>query len=456
MTDPVQISPNPGPRPPVPANDDPSVHARPSADYRKIALVGIGLIVFTFVILGGWAAFAPLGSAVIGHGTIAVETNRKTIQHLEGGIVRKINVREGDQVKAGQVLFELDPVAPTANVEITRNQLFTLLARADRLTAERDHRPAVTFSPEVLAQRSEPNVAKAILDESRQFQERRASVQGQVAILEARAGQYREQIGGIEAQMAGMREQLKLLDDELEGLNELYQKDLVPKPRLLAVQRERASVQSGVGRLIGEKAQAQKAIGESLLQARQIRQQFDQDVAKELADIQAQIADIREKYTVAADVAKRIRIPSPITGTAQNLRVFTEGAVIRSAEPLVDIVPARGDFVIQAQFSVSDVDSLHPGMKAELRFPAFHARNIPVIDGKVGTVSRDRLVDEATHTPYFLVIIHLRDQNLPEALKGKLVAGMPAEVIVPTGERTALEYIFNPLTSALRKTGREE
>lgn len=456
MADTAQTPPTaPAPKLPAPAVAPVGVR-RPSSDYRRIAMIGLALILFTFGILGGWAAFAPLGSAVIGHGVIAVESNRQTIQHLEGGIVRKILVREGDPVRAGQVLFELDPVQPSANVEITRNQLFTLLARADRLSAERDHLGAVRFSPEVLAKQNDPIVAKAIEDELRQFQERRASVAGQVAILESRAGQYREQIGGIDAQLAGMRDQVKLLDDELQGLTELYQKDLVPKPRLLAVQRERANVQSSIGRLIGEKAQAQKAVGEATLQARQTRQQFDQEAVKELADIQAQTADLREKYTVAEDVAKRISVTSPVTGTAQNLHVFTEGAVVRSAEPLVDIVPSHGDFVIHAQFSPNDVDSLHPGMKAELRFPAFHSRNIPVIDGAVASVSHDRLVDEGTHQPYFLVIIRLHDKNLPQEMRGKLVAGMPAEVVVPTGERTALEYIFNPLTSALRKTGREE
>jgi HlyD family type I secretion membrane fusion protein len=145
-----------------------------------------------------------------------------------------------------------------------------------------------------------------------------------------------------------------------------------------------------------------------------------------------------------------------VDGTAQNLHVFTQGAVIRTAEPLVDIVPDHREFVINAQFSPNDVDSIHPGQKAELRFPTFHSRTMPVIQGKISTVSSDRLIDEATHAPYFLVIVKLNERALPAEVRGKLVAGMPAEVVIPTGDRTVLEYLFNPLTNALRKTMREK
>jgi HlyD family type I secretion membrane fusion protein len=428
----------------------------PSSDFRRIARIGLIVVVLTFGVLGLWAAFAPLGAAVIGPGTIAIETNRKTIQHLEGGIVRKIHVREGDRVKAGQLLVELDPLQPTAGVEITRTQLFTLLARSDRLASERDGLASVRFSPEVLAQSADPIVRQAMNDEMRQFQERRATISGQVAILRSRAAQYREQISGIDRQKKAMLGQDRILEEELSGLRELYEKQLVPKPRLLALEREQQQISGQVGRLEADRAQAEKAIGESQLQAEQLQKEFQQSIAKELADIQAQTTELKEKYTVAQDVARRVNITSPVTGSVQGLRVFTEGAVIRGAEPIMDIVPAQGGFEIHAQFSPTDVDSLHPGMRTELRFPSFHQRNIPIVEGRIATVSQDRLVDEASKTAYFLVTIHLNEKDLPPALRGKLVAGMPAEVIVPTGSRTALEYIFNPLTNALRKAGREE
>jgi HlyD family type I secretion membrane fusion protein len=171
--------------------------------------------------------------------------------------------------------------------------------------------------------------------------------------------------------------------------------------------------------------------------------------------VQAQTTDLRQKYTVAQDIAHRINLISPVDGTAQNLRIFTEGAVVRTAEPLVDIVPSKGDLVINAQFSPNDVDTIRAGARAELRFPSFHSRTVPVIQGRVSSISHDRLVDEATHTPYFLVIVRIQEADLPLEVRGKLTPGLPAEVVLPTGDRTLLEYLFNPLTNALRKTMRE-
>jgi len=383
--------------------------ARPSDNYQRLARIGFGLIFVTFGVLGLRAAFAPLSSAVIGQGVLTTENNRKTIQHLEGGMIRKIMVRDGDRVQAGQVLFELDPLQANAGLEIVRNQLFTLLARADRLNSERNHYSSVRFSPEVVAQLGDPVVRQAVEDEKRQFQERLGTVTGQVEILDARVGQYREQIAGVEKQRASMTRQVDLYTEELVGLNELYAKNLVPKPRILALENQREQILGGIGRAQSEIAQTQKAIGEAALQSRQIRQQFDQDIAKELADIQVQTTDLREKYTVAADMARRIKIVSPVSGTAQNLKFFTEGAVVRPAEPMVEIAPDKGDMVIHAQFSPTDVDSVHPGMEAELRFSSFHDRSIPIVKGKVGSVSQDRLVDEATRMPYFLVIVNIKD-----------------------------------------------
>jgi len=429
---------------------------RPSDNYQSLARIGFWLIFITFGVLGAWAAFAPLSSAVIGQGTLTTENSRKTIQHLEGGMIRKILVHEGDHVQAGQVLFELNSVQANAGLEIVRNQLFTLLARADRLGSERKRLAGVRFSREVTGELGDPVVRQAVEDEKRQFEERRATVTGQVEILEARTGQYREQIEGIDQQRASMEEQVGYLNEELDGLNQLYAKDLVPKSRLLALEGQRSQIKGGIGRALAEKAQAQKAIGEASLQARQIRQQFDQEIAKDLADIQAQTTDLREKYTVAADTAKRVNIVSPVSGTAQSLRFFTEGAVVRPAEPLIDIAPDKDAMVIHAQFSPSDVESVRPGMVAELRFSSFHERNIPVVRGRIYSVSRDRLVDEATHTPYFLAIINIKDSDIPRNLKDKLHAGLPADVVVPTGGRSALEYMFNPLTNALHKTMREK
>jgi HlyD family secretion protein/S-layer protein transport system membrane fusion protein len=427
----------------------------PNPEYRRVATIGLSIIVITFGVLGIWAAVAPLNSAAVAPGILSVESNRQTVQHLEGGIVRKILVHEGDHVRAGQTLFQLDRVQSEASFKITKNQLFTALARRDRLIAERDGRPAVVFSPELTANAAEPDVTQAMADETRQFVQRRTTVQGQVAVLQTRIAELRIEIQGIDTERASMNEQVGFLNEEIAGLESLFKQDLVPKPRLLAVQRERSQLQGQIGRSLSDKARAEKSISETELQMQQLRQQFYQDVSKELADIETQSADLRQRFSVAQDQFRRVDVVAPMSGTAQNLRIFTEGAVARPGEPLVDIAPDHGRLIIQAHVSPNDIDGVHAGQVAEVRFPTFHSRTIPVMSGKIRTISQDRLVDEATHMPYYLSIIEVDEAKLPVEIQGKLKAGMPAEVIVPTGSRTALQYIMGPLTSALHKSMRE-
>lgn len=430
--------------------------ARPSDDYRKVAVIGLGIIVATFGVMGLWAAFTPLNSAAIGHGTVVIDSNRQTIQHYEGGIVRQILVHEGDHVNKGQTLFQLDSVQANATLDIARNQLFSLLAKGDRLRAEQEDKPTLVFSPEVIAAKADPIVSEAMADEMHQFIERRATLQGQTEVLKSRVSQYEIEIQGIDQQRAAAQQQVAFLDDEISGLNELYKKDLVPKPRLLALQRERAQLLGAIGQNLSDKARAYKAIGETKLQIVQIHQQFQQDVSKDAAEVQTQATDIRQRFTVAKDQAKRVTIVAPMSGTIQNLHVFTEGAVVRQAEPLVDIAPDQGHMNIQARFSPNDVDSLHIGQKAQLRFSTFHSRTIPVIEGTIATISQDRLVDDATHQPYYLATIRIKDTKLPPELDGKLRAGFPADVTVPTEARSALQYIYEPLTGAFHGAFREK
>lgn len=427
-----------------------------AGDHRRVSRLGVTIIVVTFGVLGLWAALSPLDSAVIAPGVISVETNRKTVQHLEGGIVRIVRVREGEQVKAGQVLFELDPLQARANYEMTRNQLVTFAAQSARLTAERNRLAAIAWPAELLQQASDPVVARAMADEQNQFTERRGTLMGQTDLLNARISQFRSEIDGIDRQRAAMEEQVSYLDDEISGLRQIYEKGLVPRPRLLALERERANLKGAIGRAIADRSKAEKGINEADLQIRQIRQQFDQEVSQSLAEVQPKVADLRERYAVTSDAVQRILVRSPVTGAAQNLRVFTNGAVIAPGAALVDIVPRDEPLVINAQVSPTDVDNIHAGMKAEVRFPSFHSRSIPVIEGTVQTISGDRLVNETNNQPYFLARVHVSNTDLPAQLRGRLSAGLPAEVIITTGERSALQYLWSPLSNALRKTMREE
>ena len=424
-------------------------------DYRKVAVIGLSVIAATFGAMGLWAAFTPLSAAVVGAGTVTNDTNKQTIQHYEGGIVRSVLIHEGQHVAKGEKLFELDSVQAKASLDISRNQLFSLVAKSDRLRAEREGASAIRWSPELAAAGGDPIATASMQDEQRQFVERRATTQSQLEVLKSRIGQYQTEMQGIDEQRNSAVQQAAFLDDEISGLTELYKQDLVPKPRLLALQRDRANVGGQIGRLLADKARAQKAIGETTLQMRQIQQQFQQEVSKDSAEVQTQSTDIRQRFTVASDQARRVNILAPVSGTVQGLRIFTTGAVVRQAEPLVEIAPDKGDMVIQARFSPSDIDSLRPGMRTELRFSSFHDRTIPVIFGEIRSISQDRVVDEVQHAAYYLGIVHVNQDSLPPRLKGRLKAGMPVDVTVPIGARTALEYIYQPLTNAFQKSFRE-
>lgn len=428
---------------------------RPTDDSKGVARIGYFIIIITFGVFGLWAAFAPLDAAVVAQGTLSNQAGRQTIQHLEGGIVRKILVKEGQHVRAGQVLYELDPTQAQAGYEIARNQFVALLASQARLEAERDGRATIAW-PAELADTSDPVIARVVSDEQRQFVERRSSIRGQIEVLEAQRGQYKSEMDGIDRQSEGLKEQLGFIEDELGGLRVIYEKGLVPRPRLLALERERASLTGSIGRLMGDRAKTEQGYGEASLRIRQLRQEFYEKVSAEIAENRVRLADIREREVVAADAVKRINLVSPVDGVVQNMRFFTVGAVVRASEPVLDIAPDGQDLLIHAQFAITDVDNIHPGMRAEVRLPSFHSRKVPQLEGVIESISRDRLVDEASRAAYFLAIVRVDEKKLPKVISERITAGMPAEVIVPTGERTLLQYLLEPLTDTLRKTMREE
>lgn len=428
---------------------------RPTDNYKGVARIGyaiIGVMLLGLVI----AAFAPLAASVIANGVVSAEGNRKTIQHLEGGMLRKILVREGEKVKAGQVLFELDPTQANAAAGITKNQYVALKALEARLLAERDQRASISFPADLLAQRSDPMVARAIADEEVQFQERRQTIQGQVDLMNSQRELYQSEIDGIDRQTQGLKDQLGFIQDELSDLRKIYDKGLVPRPRLLALEREQASLSGSIGRLTADRAKAVQGISDTQLKIRQIKQEFFEQVSQSITETRVKLAEVTEKEIVASDAQRRVKIVSPVNGTAQNLRFFTEGAVVRPAEPLVDIAPDDEAFVIQAHFSPTDVDNIFPGMVTEVRLPAFHSREIPILNGKIESISRDRLSDPEGKTTYFLAIVSVDIKQLPKPLREKVTAGMPAQVIVPTRKRTVLDYLISPLRDSLRTTMREE
>ena len=279
---------------------------------------------------------------------------------------------------------------------------------------------------------------------------------GRKVFSQSRIVQLHTEIDGISIEKSSTEKQTEYINKELVGLRELAGKNLVPVTRVYAMERERTRLEGDIGRAVADIAKAQSSIGEMNIQIQELTQKFQEDVASSLLDVRQKIADLRERSSVSQDVVNRLAITAPRAGTVQNLKVFTIGQVLRGGEPLLDIVPDNDALVVHAEFSTADIDNVFAGMTAEIRFPAFHSRTIPVMLGKIESISHDRLLDEATHQYYYLGVVSLNRADIPEEYRSRVRAGMPAEIIVSSGERTVLNYLVGPLSSSLRKTFREQ
>ncbi|CAH1660753.1 Membrane fusion protein (MFP) family protein [Hyphomicrobiales bacterium] len=438
-------------------NGGTSSPGKPDSDFRRIALTGYAIIIFTFGVMGGWAALANIDAGVVAPGVISVESKRQVVQHLEGGIIKEIKVREGQKVEEGDLLFRLEDTTALANRDAVRNQVYAGLALEARLVAERDDAPKITFPPLLASHPDDPVVKRVITDETAQFTDRRASITGQLNIINGRVDQLKAEIDGLDRERKSAEQQLYFINDELVGIRELALKGLVPKTRQSALEREKARLDGVVGRNLADAAKAQNNIGEMNLQATQTRQKFIEEVGAQLLDVRQKLGDMREKLNVTEDVLRRTEIRAPRGGEAQNInqRIFTVGAVARPGDTLVEIVPQDDELVIEARVQVTDIDNLRTETSTEVRFPAFHSRTTPLILGTLRNVSRDRLVDEQTREPYYLALISVADTDIPPELKGRLRPGMPAEIIFNTGERTVMSYLMRPLTDAMSGAFRE-
>jgi len=444
----VESAAPPAPPPPVPTPD--------AAGVRKPILAGAVIIFVFFGIFGTWAALAPLNSAAIAAGVVNVESNRKTVQHLEGGIVGKILVREGDKVKAGQVLIRLDETQPRASLDLLKGRYIAAKALEDRLRAERDGKQEIRFSDELMVHFGENQVAEILNSQINIFEARKKALQGQTRIIRQRVAQFREEIKGLREQIKSDNAQLRLIDQETRDVGYLVGKGLAPKPRLLALQRKTAEIGGNRGQNLAQIARAEQSIGESLLQISELKTTMNNEVVQELREVQTELFELAERISAAEDVLKRTEIRAPLEGTVVGLQVHTPGGVISPGVPLMDIVPRFDKLVIEAQVDPLDIDIVHPGLPAQVRLTAFSQRNILPLDGKVVWVSADRLTDENTGLAYYSARIQILG-DISKALGGAaLYPGMQAEVMIVTGERTPLEYLWRPISSSLNRAFRED
>ena len=438
---------------PAPANQGAS---RAQRSIRNHLIAGIVVVLLVGFGVGGWAVSTEISGAVIAPGLVAVESNVKKIQHPTGGVVAELRARNGDRVRAGDLLVRLDDTTTRANLAVIVKALDELAARQTRLEAERDGAGKLGF-PELLTGRmSDPEVARIVNGESRLFELRSIARAGQKAQLKERIAQLDQEIAGLTAQEVSKEREIVLVKREVESLRELWAKNLTPLFRMTASEREAARLDGERGNLIANIARAKGRITETEFQVIQIDQDLRSEVARELRDIQAKSAELVERKVAAEDLLKRIDIRAPQDGTVHQVAVHTVGGVINPAEPIMLIVPDADALTVEAKVNGQDIEQLRVGQTALLRMSAFNQRTTPELEGKISVISADLVVDQRTGLGQYLVRIAIPEEQIARLGELKLVPGMPVEAFIQTRPRTVISYLAKPITDQLARTFREK
>ncbi len=424
-------------------------------DKSRQRMVFMGAIVLTvgFGSLGAWAAFAPMKSAALAQGVVKVASERKTVQHLEGGIVQDILVKEDQEVAAGEILVRLDDINARTRYDMLQGGYDALAAEFARLEAERDERPSLLFPEDLLKRIDDPKVANLLEGEQRLFLSRREGVQGQINVLRQRKQQNGEKIGGRQTQMAATRTKLDYIKEEIKGAESLMEVGMYTKTRYFALRRAEADLNSDIGRLQADIAETRALNGETDLRIMDLRNQLQTEINNKLQEIRLKLDDIRERRDAAKYALARSEIVAPQAGRVIGLQVHTIGGVIKPGGAILDIVPKDDKMIVEARIRPEDIDLVHKELPAEVRFTAFNSRTTPVFPGKVVRVSADRFTDPNRGIPFYLAQIEIDPKHVSNLT---LQPGMPAEVYIVTGERTALDYLTRPIRDQIHRGMLEE
>ncbi len=427
-----------------------------SASIHRHIVVGCAVVAFLAVGLGGWASTAEISGALIAPGSLVVDSNVKKVQHPTGGVVGEVRVREGDHVKAGDILVRLDETVTRANLAIVTKGLTELYARRARLAAERDGAETVGVPKELADRVDDPDVQEALASERKLFELRRKARLGQKDQLQQRIKQLNEQIAGLTAQQDAKAKEMSLIDQELQGVRDLWAKNLVQINRLTSLEREAARLQGERGQLIASAAEAKGKIVETQLQIIQVDQELSSDVAKEFREIDSKIGEYVERKITAEDQLKRTDLRAPQDGVVFQSTVNTVGGVIAAGDTVMLIVPAADNLLVEAKVEPKDIDQVQFGQPVVLRFSAFNTRTTPELNGKVVRIAADTTVDQRTGQSYYLVRIAMTAEQIKRLGDVKLSPGMPVEAFIQTGDRTMISYLVKPLRDQLMRSFREK
>ena len=433
---------------PLEVNTDASAYSRFG---WIIVLFGVGGFLL-------WALLAPLDKGVPLSGTVAKESNRQAVQHQSGGTVQELLVRNGDVVKAGQVLVRMNSVMAQSGVEVTESQYLSGLAAEARLTAERDGRKQITFPPELEQRRSEPLVAELISLQNSLLSSRQASLQSELGALEESIAGLKLQIRGLEESRDSKKEQVTFLKEQLGGMRDLAKEGYVARNRLLDLERTYAQLGGEISEDIGNIGRSQRQVTELVLRKAQRMQDYQKEVRTQLSDVQRDAQGQGARLQAQNFELSNVEVKSPVDGTVVNLAVFTNGGVVAPGFKMMDIVPTNDALVVEGQLPTNLVDKVHAGLKVELMFSAFNTNRTPHIEGEVVSVAADRNVEERTGMPYYVVHVKVTQAGAKKIAENKMDIrpGMPVELFVKTGERTMMNYLLKPLVDRAQSSMSED
>ena len=424
--------------------------------YRKWTLFGLFALIAAFGGMGMWAATASLDSAVVAVGKVTVASKRKVVQHLEGGVIQRLTVRDGDSVQEGDVLIEFDPTRAKTRFAIVRTGYLSALAGEARLIAERDGKSAIAFPAEVVKEGArDPEIAEFAAGQQRIFDTRKREFDGQTDILNSRIERLKEEIRGQTAERAAAQKQLEMAREELAILEELYRKQHTTRNRILAARREVFQLDGSIGRLGASIAASEKEIGETGLSIVQTRNRIMTEIAAELKTTQTKVLELREQYVEGQSEIERAVLRAPVSGTVFGTQVHTVGGVARPGATLLEIVPDNDDLVVEVHLRPQDVDLVAIGQATEVRFSTLKQRAMPTVEGRLSFVSADTVSDPREPQPYYVANVEVKMAELHRLGAIRLQPGMPCEVLIKTGQRTALAYLTQPLAESLNRAWRE-
>ena len=428
----------------------------PSDSIRYVALAGWLIIAIFFGGIGSWAVTAPLNGAVVGNAVVKVDGNRKSVQHLDGGIVKELRVKEGDKVDAGEILVVLDETQAQAEYDVLSQQYMVLRATEARLLTELDHGSELVM-PQDLKARQEDSYFKSVWNgQISQFDSRLAAIEGQRSVIREKINQLGSQIVGAEAQVKAFTDQITSVHAEAKDIAPLVERGLIARPRILQLERTAFGLEGQIADANANIAKARQAIAEQQQQIAQLDNDRMADITKDLRDTQAKMLEVIPKAMNAKAVLGRMEIRSPYAGRVVALSVFSVGGVIQRGEKILDIVPDQDSLTIEAQIAVEDISDIKPNMRAEVHLTAYKQRIVPIIHGDVIQVSADRLTDPKTNNPYYVAFVKVDENELAAMPNIKLYPGMPATVMIPTVQRTAFDYIVGPLVMSFNHSFRQK